>query len=185
MRRLPPPSQWPDRVWILLLSLSVFFLGAWIHPNDNWNQHSRLTVLHALYADQSFAIDRFQRHTGDKAFYEGHYYSDKAPGGILLGMPAFAIGGLILRAYDIPIDWPEAIRPASWIGTKGSVTLLASIASIALYAIFRRFAKPGIAFLAALSVSVGTVIFPYSTMMFSHATAASLFAIALALVFVP
>jgi hypothetical protein len=41
---------------------------------------SRLDLLHALVVQGTVSIDAYHENTPDKAAYDGHYYSDKAPG---------------------------------------------------------------------------------------------------------
>ena len=45
-----------------------------------WNELSRYDLVRALVEQGTVQIDSFHENTGDKAFKDGHYYSDKAPG---------------------------------------------------------------------------------------------------------
>lgn len=48
---------------------------------------SRLNLLHALFTERTFQIDAYHKNTPDKAVFKGHYYSDKAPGTVVLAAP--------------------------------------------------------------------------------------------------
>jgi hypothetical protein len=56
-----------------------------------WNEKSRLALTRAIVENGTIAIDIFEKGTGDKAYYNGHYYSDKAPGLSLFAVPVYAV----------------------------------------------------------------------------------------------
>jgi hypothetical protein len=69
---------------ILLLSYGYVF-PRWADPNQN----SRVNMVLAVVDDGTFIIDKYVANTVDYAKINGHYYSDKAPGAALLGMPVY------------------------------------------------------------------------------------------------
>jgi hypothetical protein len=73
-------------VLLAILVCYAYFPPRWA----DWNQNSRLDLVVALVDDQTYAIDRYVANTGDYAYYQGHYYSDKAPGMAILGFPVYA-----------------------------------------------------------------------------------------------
>lgn len=79
-------------IFILLLVCYTYFLPRWA----DWNVNSRMDAIFAVVDQNTLAIDAYYKNTGDYAFYNGHYYSDKAPGTLFLGIPfyaAFKLGG--------------------------------------------------------------------------------------------
>ncbi|MCB9169514.1 MAG: hypothetical protein H6597_06350 [Flavobacteriales bacterium] len=56
-------------------------------PNDN--TMSRAAMVAAVIEQHSLCIDAYQEGIGDKAFMDGHYYSDKAPLPALLVIPFY------------------------------------------------------------------------------------------------
>jgi hypothetical protein len=70
---------------ILLLCYAYIF-PRWADPNQN----SRLNMVFAVVEDGTFQIDRYVANTVDYARVGEHYYSDKAPGAALLGIPIYA-----------------------------------------------------------------------------------------------
>src|SRR5919202_2991899 len=56
-----------------------------------WNEYSRYDMVLALVDHHTTQIDRYHENTGDEAFFNGHYYSDKAPGSSLLAVPTYAL----------------------------------------------------------------------------------------------
>jgi hypothetical protein len=71
----------------LLLVCYAYFPPRWA----DWNQNSRLDLVLAIVDDQSATIDKYVQNTGDYAYFDGHYYSDKAPGTAFLGVPVYAV----------------------------------------------------------------------------------------------
>ncbi|MBX6772205.1 MAG: hypothetical protein IRY83_10805, partial [Chloroflexi bacterium] len=67
---------------VLALLVYAYFLPRWAA----WNENSRLDLMISLVDDHTLTIDRYVGNTGDYAFYRGHYYSDKAPGMVFLGV---------------------------------------------------------------------------------------------------
>jgi hypothetical protein len=157
----------------------LFFCYAFVHQNMGWNQNSRLDLLHAMFVQRTLQIDEYHENTGDKSVHDGHFFSDKAPGIVLIAIPAFAVSVWVLHALDIPLDSPRGWLASSWIATAGSVGLITALGMVALFLLLCRFIEPTHAFVTALVVSLGAAPFPYTTMLFSHAAVAGLISIAL------
>src|SRR5207302_8294294 len=91
-----PYGRWVERMSALCIFLLLLFCFTYFPPRwGDWNQSSRLDLVLAIVDDHSLTIDRYAENTGDYAYFEGHYYSDKAPGTALLGVPAYAIYKLV------------------------------------------------------------------------------------------
>jgi hypothetical protein len=73
-------------LFLVLLACYAYFPPRW----SEWNQNSRFDLVMAIVDDHSVQIDRYVANTGDYAYIDGHYYSDKAPGTALLGVPVYA-----------------------------------------------------------------------------------------------
>src|SRR5262249_28833652 len=61
------------------LFLLLFASYAYFYQAGGWNQNSRFNLVRAIVNDHSLLVDPYHRSTGDQAFFDGHYYSDKAP----------------------------------------------------------------------------------------------------------
>ncbi len=83
-------------LFLLLLICYTYTFPRWADPNQN----SRLDMVFAVIEDGTLQIDRYVENTVDYAKFEGHYYSDKAPGVAFLGIPAY---GVLKTALDLPI----------------------------------------------------------------------------------
>ena len=83
----------------LVFLVTITFYGYFIRPLD-YNIASRLGLVKAIVEEGNLSIDRYHEgefFTLDKAFFNGHYYSDKAIGASLLGalvyLPIYELNG--------------------------------------------------------------------------------------------
>src|SRR5438128_11417351 len=73
----------------LLLGALLLVTYAYVRPRwADWSQNSRLDLVRALSERHDVVIDDYVVNTGDYALYQGHAYSDKAPGPAFLALPA-------------------------------------------------------------------------------------------------
>jgi hypothetical protein len=103
----------------LRVSLFAFVLFAYFMPRwADWNIDSRLDLVHAIVDRHTLRIDAFHWNTWDKAVYKGHYFSDKAPGTAMLGVPVYAVfvalhslpvSGAVMRAIERSSAWDPAL----------------------------------------------------------------------------
>ena len=163
----------------VLLFCILIFCYACLHQGMGWNQNSRLDFLHALLVQKTFKIDAYHKNTEDKSIHAGHYYSDKAPGIVFLAMPAFAFSASILSWLDVPLESPRGWIASSWIATVGSVGVITALGGVAMFALLTKLVGRRNAFIATLAVFLGSLPFPYATMLFSHAAVIGLVCIAL------
>jgi hypothetical protein len=142
---------------------------------QNWsdNQSSHYDLIRALDAGRT-TIDYGPYATKDKAFYKGHWYSARAPGLAIYslpfyellkgaGGPALARSSQALRGEDEMIDF---------VGLWGSV-LPGLLLLLLVWRVAERF-EPGYGAGAAVVVGLGTMVLPFSTLLFSHVFAAML-----------
>jgi hypothetical protein len=162
--------------WII----GLLFLFASVYVHQKHFKYgipvSRLDLLHAVMQG-NIQIDRYRRNTPDKAVYQGHYYSDKAPGTAFVALPAFAAATAWLKMKDIPLDSPEGWRFSSWVACAGSLGLISALGCVALFAWLLAYVPPRKALIASLALFLGAAPLPYATSMFSHALVIGLIAI--------
>lgn len=107
-------------LFLTLLGCFGYFFPRWA----DWNQNSRFNLVQALVDDGTVKIDRYVGNTGDYAYIGGHYYSDKAPGMAVLGVPVYAaVRSLIptLRGGSLPAAAADndALRATLRVGGSG------------------------------------------------------------------
>ncbi len=146
------------------------------------NALSRFALVRALIEDHTTRIDRFHRLAGDdKAYRDGHYYSDKAPGTSFLAAPTYAL-------YFAWLKWTvgeerarqlsdEESRSALYVCTLTAVTLPSALTILLFFRIAAQLREETAALFATTSLGLASLAFPYSTIFFSHQlTGATLFA---------
>jgi len=103
------------RVFFLAFVVYAYFMPRWA----DWNIDSRLDLTHAMVDGHTLRIDAYHQNTWDKATFDGHFYSDKAPGTALLGAGVYGLfvlaraaplTGQTIRAVERSSAWAPAIR---------------------------------------------------------------------------
>ena len=89
------PSSWKAA---LLLGGVALFSFLYFYEGGGWNQNSRFDLLRAIVEGHTLQIDAYHENTQDKAHYNGHYYSDKAPGLVFLAVPFAMAARPVIRA---------------------------------------------------------------------------------------
>jgi hypothetical protein len=169
----------PD-VWI---ALAVLLGGAYFCGSGSWNQNARLDAIFTFVEpgphQYTFRLDPFlpapQRsiNTGDWARAGEHYYANKAPGTMLLGAAAYLPVYLLESSLGVSWDTPAiAILNAYWINLWVSVVPL-GVASVLWYRLLARRLRASRAAALTLLTFFGTALFPYSTQLWGHTTAAA------------
>lgn len=185
-----------DRVclFLLLLLCYAYFFPRW----GDWNQNSRLGLTMAIVEDGALSIDAYSENTGDYALYEGHRYSDKAPGTSFLGVPVYAafrqiVGGLSLESRLAGMASGSAIGNTITGEDSASVmrkayqaaalyvlmlftgALPSAVLAVLLYNLLKTVAVAPRGRLGVVLVyALGTGAFPYASAFMGHQLAAAL-----------
>lgn len=153
----------------IILALALLFCYGFFRQVPAWNEYSRYDLVRALVEDGTTRIDRYHENTGDKAFYNGHYYSDKAPGTAFIGVPVYLLLAATFDAAGAGTpDPPTAVQVLAF-GESGVFTVL-------LVLLLLRFLRPAVgerwALVVSLGYGLGSIAFPFATMFFGHAASA-------------
>lgn len=184
---------------VLLLLCYSYVLPRWM----DWSQTSRLALVRALVEQGTVRIDSYVETTGDYALYQGHYYSDKAPGPALLAAPFYAViqpalrlepvqhllgklagsGALAATARDGALGIERVELALNQLLLTMLVVALPVALALALFdRLLLRWFRPGPALATTLGVGLGTPLAPYAGNFYSHALVAGLLIAAWALV---
>ena len=159
-------------------ALIIFFLLAftfgYFYQIGGWNGNSRFDLIFAIVREGRLTIDTFQHQgdttTGDKAFFDGHYYSDKAPGPALVGAAIyFPLYWIRLIFHYVGQTSAEQILTFLVLGVPSALAG-SLIYILCLYLSRNRFR----AYLVTLITTLGTMYFPYTVTFFSHQFSSSL-----------
>ena len=159
----------------------LFASYAYFYQAGGWNQNSRFALVRAITNEHTLNIDPFRLSTGDKAFDDGHYYSDKAPGIALAAVPVVALARPIMRAFGgDPENYP-GLALLSYLSTVFTAGLFTALAGVSLFRLCIDLgATEGAALLAAITFGLGSPIWTLATIFIGHAFSAAFLVLAFA-----
>jgi len=153
--------------------LLVFFALLWVFsyfltPFPTVGTSVRLDLVAAIVNDGTIRIDNYQKNTGDKAYFGGHYYCDKAPGLSLVSLP-LAYGYGIFSKVDPDNTVFRYVMTVLAVGLPAALLgfLLVKFAGAA--GVSAKFSV-----ILAAAALLGTVFSPYATFFQGHVPAAAL-----------
>jgi hypothetical protein len=189
----PPPALKSQASLLALLLLSTY---AYFLPAPAWNESSRFDLTRSLVERGRLDIDPYHINTEDKAYRDGHYYSDKAPGAALLAVPVYAAyhGWLRLTKAPLPQAVPESVlrggrsdvppaegeriflnaslRRGVYLCNLSTNALAGAALGVLFFLVLARSGVPAPrALLFTAALSLGSPVFAYSTMFFGHVLA--------------
>jgi hypothetical protein len=146
---------------------------ATLFQSYSWNQTSAYDLVQAL-SHGNTTIDPYQSNTGDKAFYEGHWYSARAPGLAMFSLPFYeVIEGLGAKGWANESQaLPKSDEVVDLIGLWGNV-LPGLVLMLLVWRTAERL-RPGYGAAAAVTLGLGTIALGLSTLLFAHILAACL-----------
>lgn len=205
-----PAPQWSpaEKIAGAVLTLILLFVYAYFFPRwADWNQNTRLNLTLSIVETGSLTIDRYHENTGDKLYYQGRYYSDKAPGLSFAAVPVYGIMLPILNSPPISavldrlgsssaleatlnpegtgVNRQKIIFAVSqYVFTVLLVSLPSALLGLLLFRFLGRFnPSPWPRLALVLAYGLGTAALPYSTVFYSHQLGAVLTFTAFFLVF--
>ena len=163
--------------------LLLFFAYCFFIPRGAlWNPDTRIFLAASIVDRGQLNIDPYQQFTGDKSAYQGHYYSDKAPGSSLLAVPAYLLVKETL--YQGKTDYLQLLNTSDakrtdFLARYLITLLLVGLPSALLGGLLYRFLAylnlgPRGRLALALGYGLGTIAFAFSTVFFGHQMAALL-----------
>jgi hypothetical protein len=190
-------------VFVLLLASYAYTFPRWA----DWNQNSHFDLVFAIVNHGTLSIDCCVQNTGDYAIFEGHTYTDKAPGMSFLGLaPAYVFKGMLALKPVASLMTRAAQNPAlaATLRADGTglladkiqfalgltfvtffvVCLPAALLGVLLYRFLGRFVpSAGYRLLVTLIYGLLSVAFPYANTFYSHQLVAALLFAAFVLIF--
>lgn len=173
-----PPLNARQSIPAFALFLILILCYTYFTPKDgDWVPNSRAALTYALAHDGTFSIDSFHQLTGDKAFFEGHYYTVGSIGPSLVALPVYSVFKTVVQLTGI-LDANPAVpgtyqQLALAVVTFTGAALPSALLGVLLYLFACRLTRhPNHAMLLTLTYALGTMAFPYSTSLFQHQLAA-------------
>jgi hypothetical protein len=161
------PARWKTA---LLLGSVTFLSFIYFYEGGGWNQNSRFDLLRAIVERHTLQIDAFHENTQDKAHFNGHYFSDKAPGLVFLAVPFALAARPALRIAGIDPESPRGEIALSYVASAGAVALPAALAGVCLFFLGLRFGTTATAAaFGTLVMALGTPFWAYASLFWAHA----------------
>jgi hypothetical protein len=159
-----------ERLLLVLIALTALAFAYGV----GWPDVSRLALTQSIALDGTLTIDRYQAETGDKSFYGGHWYSDKAPGVSLLAVPTFEA----MRATGLAEEDDEqngiwrsrGLLQAARLLTGG----LAYLVCVLLVGRATEGFRPGTGLVSAATFGLATMAMPLAATTLGHLAAGAL-----------
>lgn len=156
------------------LFLLIAFTYAYFHQGSDPNQTSRLALIQAMVERGAVDITPAKNMTLDKGVFAGKAYSDKAPGVALFVAPAYAL----MRLADRVAGRSSDDRARDRVRLHTLSFLAAGVpATLGAWFLFHTLIllKTSRAWAELLTVGwgLGTLVFPFATLMFGHTLAAA------------
>lgn len=174
-----PPEDLTDRwtaiaLFVLAFGVYCYFYGGW-----GANQEVNYALTRAIVEGRTFAVDRYTVHEGDIAGGNGgHIYSNKPPG----------LSAISALPYSLQYELQQRRRihfHDYWRTNKQLLTIeVCGVAGalippiLFLYGRRTMGASRWSASLVAIAIAFGTIVLPYSTMLFAHVPGALFFLLA-------
>jgi hypothetical protein len=165
------------RVWsvgcpTVLLMLMCLLAYTYSVPRGLFsNADTRIALTRAIVDDHTVRIDPYVRQLVDRSWYQGHFYTDKAPGISLLAVPVYAA----LRAL-VPHRFFDPRRQLFDVVRYLLTALVVSLPAALFVGVFWRFLLPVLgrrrAAVVAVGYGLGTMAWSLSALLFSHSVAA-------------
>jgi hypothetical protein len=169
MKVLPKNNSSQKRLAVLLGCVS-FFSFIYFYEGGGWNQNSRFDLLRAIVERHTLQIDAYHENTQDKAHFNGHYYSDKAPGQVFLAVPFALAARPVMRIVGVDPESARGEFALSYLLTVFAVALPSALAAVCLFFLALRFGCHATsAAFAALVMGIGTPIWAYTSLFWAHA----------------
>jgi hypothetical protein len=162
-----------------VLGGALFVSYSYFYGAGGWNQNSRFALIRAILERQTLQIDAYQLHTGDRAFWRGHYYTDKAPGASLLALGPVQLARLVSRAAGVdPATFP-GIAWTSYVAAVVTSGVFTVIAALCVFWLSLRWgASDGAALFAAAAYGLASPAWAYATLFMGHGQTAGCLMIA-------
>jgi hypothetical protein len=156
----------------LLVFIMVVVGYGYFSTERDVNINSRLALVKAFVDEGRFEIDSYhsaELYTNDMAVFNGHYYSDKAIGGGVLGVLAYYPVRWIYVHEGVRLT-PRLFR--EWT-TFLAISLVAALIAPFLYILLKQItSSAGRSLFITLAICFGTPLYKYSTAFYGHSLAA-------------
>ena len=164
----PAPKMRSTLISLALCAFAYLYVSPYFPRINNPNENVRLYMTAAIVREGHYEIDSLRKRWGlvnDTAVYEGHYYSVKAPGTSMLGLPAYSL-----------MRWAhmEHNRTLLLYACRLSATVLPTLIFLFFFHRYlgRTTVDPVLREAVFFSAALGSSMYGYGLLFVSHTTSA-------------
>ena len=183
------------RIFLSALIIYLYFTH-W----SGWNETTRIDLTQAIIDEGKITIDSYFINSGDRAYYYGHYYTDKPPGTSIVAILPYALskaflflplpinllprfqGDVVTLSNDSgvpivlePILLSQTLELAMIFVTLFVSALPAALNVVLLYHLLKDFNKnEHIRLIITITYGLGTLAFPYALVFLPYSIGISL-----------
>lgn len=160
-------------VALVLATIAYLYVFPYQPTINNPNENSRFYMTASIAELGTYRLDAIRERwgwTNDCAAKDGHFYSVKAPGTSLLGVPAYAAYYWLGKALGFELDRTTAL----WL-VRVTATILPSLLFFFFFHrwLARRSGNGTLVDAVYLAVVLGSLLYAYGTMFVSHTQSAA------------
>jgi hypothetical protein len=160
------------REWLVLALVALATLPI-LNP-VNTQDVSRLALTNSILLRGDVDIDPYRHLTGDRSYYRGHWYSDKAPGVSIVALPLVAALRVLDRARGADLGFPVWRRATHLWLIRLWVSGLPFLALVFLVGRVAEGLAPRTGAATAVTFGLGTMLGSLAPTTFGHVPAAVL-----------
>ena len=162
------------RKQVFLLAFVSLFSFLYFYEGGGWNQNSRFDLLRAIVERHTLLIDAYHENTQDKAHFQGHYYSDKAPGQVFLAVPFAIVARPVMRVVGVERESPRGEFLLSYLMGACTSALPTALGGICLFFLALRFGCfDSAAAFGTIATCLATPLWAYASVFWAHALVGS------------
>jgi hypothetical protein len=149
---------------VLVAVVALLVAYAWPQQPAGWNASAHFALVRAL-GNGTAVIDPYREETGDVGWYQGHYYTAKAPGLALYSLPVWLVLEQVPQISDARDRAVWALN--FWAGVLPAILIFLLVRAVGDRLV------PDTGLMSAIALGLGTMVLPFATMYFSHIPAAA------------
>ena len=150
----------------------VLFSASYFYQSSGHNEAARFDQLRSVAEHGEWWIDRFGWNTLDRVRVGGHFYSNKAPGTLFLGVLPWDIARAVMAF--LPISEDQQLVLVTYVLTILMSALPTALICLLMLRLLSRsgWSVPQATLLSA-GYGLGTIAFPWATTFFGHQLSAA------------
>jgi hypothetical protein len=156
----------------LILFFGLLFNFSYFYQGGGWNQGAIIAEIRSWAEQGTFSINPYEKVTGDVSSYKGKLFSNKTPSVLFFVAPIYKLSFSALKTLGVDVENRDVQVALTYLITFLAASVWGAGAGVIIFNLLGE-TYSGFTlrdqFFLTLALSLGTILFPYSTVAFSHA----------------